>query len=207
MLDHTSADMEPALLKVTESTIAKGDVSRSNFEKEYLTGHPTASRFWVAEVSGSGVIGCVGLKRTPGYRDEAELVRMAVSSSLRGGGVGSRLVAELLSYCSSIGALRVTVYTANPSAASFYEHRCGFINIKGPSEKKLGSGAVQFFSGVRYLGERLIRRIAILGGTHGNERLGVELVRQWEQDPSLLARPTLKASRYREGVAEPRGAS
>ena len=39
-----------------------------------------------------------------------------------------------------------------------------------------------------------IREIAIVGGTHGNERSGVELVRLWEKRPELLRRPGLNVT-------------
>jgi aspartoacylase len=41
---------------------------------------------------------------------------------------------------------------------------------------------------VKYYGERIIRSVCIVGGTHGNERLGVELCRQWQRDPSPVTR-------------------
>jgi aspartoacylase len=46
---------------------------------------------------------------------------------------------------------------------------------------------------IKYLGERLVRRVAIVGGTHGNERIGVELVRQWNKQPSLVSRSSFQA--------------
>ena len=44
------------------------------------------------------------------------------------------------------------------------------------------------FSMVFYLADKLIRTVAIVGGTHGNERLGVELIRAWQLQPSLVTR-------------------
>lgn len=36
-----------------------------------------------------------------------------------------------------------------------------------------------------------IRRVAIVGGTHGNERIGVHLVKKFKQDPDLVSRKHL----------------
>ena len=165
------------------------------FAAEFLTGADSASQFWVAEAAPGGVVGCVGLKRVAGHRDEAELVNMAVSPVLRGGGVGRRLVAHLVAFCEGPGAaLRVTLTTANPSAASFYLRYCGFVAAREQVMPAVTAGAaeVRLLYAVRYLGERIIRRVAVVGGTHGNERLGVELVEQWTADPSPLSRPTLE---------------
>lgn len=38
----------------------------------------------------------------------------------------------------------------------------------------------------------LIRRVAIVGGTHGNERTGVYLVKKFEQFPKLIERPSFE---------------
>lgn len=38
----------------------------------------------------------------------------------------------------------------------------------------------------------VIRRVAIVGGTHGNERTGVYLVKKFEQFPELIARPSFE---------------
>lgn len=40
----------------------------------------------------------------------------------------------------------------------------------------------------------LIRRVAIVGGTHGNELTGIYLVKKFEQFPDLIDRPTLECS-------------
>jgi succinylglutamate desuccinylase len=39
---------------------------------------------------------------------------------------------------------------------------------------------------------KLIRRVAIVGGTHGNELTGVYLIKKFEQFPELLQRPSLE---------------
>jgi succinylglutamate desuccinylase len=47
----------------------------------------------------------------------------------------------------------------------------------------------------------LIRRVAIVGGTHGNELTGIYLVKKFEQFPELLQRPSLE---YITILANPR---
>jgi hypothetical protein len=88
--------------------------------------------------------------------------------------------------------LRVQLMTANPTAASFYRTKCGFSVI---SEKPMARDSVVFnlFHLIRHLGERIVRRVAIVGGCHGNERVGVELVRQFTSAPSLVQRSSIDA--------------
>ena len=54
--------------------------------------------FWVCEVN-KNIVGCVGLKRTGD--DDGELVRMSISSKLRGGGVGQKVFKTLEDFCIS----------------------------------------------------------------------------------------------------------
>jgi N-acetylglutamate synthase-like GNAT family acetyltransferase len=79
---------------------------------------------WVAQCE-DAVVGCVALKHNA-LCDEGELVRMAVSKSLRGGGVGHQLYAALEAHCRVLGVHRVHLMTANPNSASFYHRKCGF---------------------------------------------------------------------------------
>ena len=79
---------------------------------------------WIAEC-GDAIVGCVALKHDP-LCDEGELVRMAVSQTLRGGGVGQKLYAALEAHCRALGVHRVHLMTANPNSASFYHRKCGF---------------------------------------------------------------------------------
>ena len=110
---------------------------------------------------------------------------MAVNPAIRGKGLGNLLVQELDKYCAETGVLQVTLSTANPRAGNFYK-KCGFVDLAPIDSKVLRM--------IKYLGERVIRRVAVVGGTHGNERIGVELVRQWTNDCSVLERSTFKTS-------------
>ena len=117
--------------------------------------------------------------------DSAELVRMAVTPNIRGQGLGNLLVKKLDDFCAESGVLQVTLSTANLRAGNFYR-KCGFVNLAPEDSKVLRM--------VKYFGERIIRKVAIVGGTHGNERIGVELVRQWAADGAALKRSTFETS-------------
>ena len=166
-----------------------GDLAPDAFRATYLDS-TNGTRMWVADCEGE-VVGCVALKRDK-HCDEGELARMSVSKTLRGGGVGQKLYAALEAHCHALGVLRVQLMTANPTAASFYRLKCGFGVI---SEKSMARDSVVFnlFHLIRYLGERIVRRVAIVGGCHGNERIGVELVRQFTSSPSLVQRASIDA--------------
>ena len=177
----------------------EGDLHENNFD-QYLVDFENGSAdlnyekeaaFWVAELN-SQVIGCVGLRRI--HTGDAELVRMAVDPHLRGGGFGLKLVQELTNYCTRRGFLRVHCTTANTSAARFYCEKCGFI-VKSKRDVHLVLGPDQEgdFVGqslVKHVGERIVRSVAVIGGTHGNERVGVELVERWQQQMQIVDVPS-----------------
>ena len=110
---------------------------------------------------------------------------MAVNPNVRGCGLGNLLVNELKKYCDETGVLQVTLSTANPRAGNFYKKN-GFVDLAPADSKVLRM--------IMYMGERVIRRVAIVGGTHGNERIGIELIRQWTSDRTALERSTFKTS-------------
>ena len=115
----------------------------------------------------------------------AELCKMAVSPKVRGQGLGNLLVKELDNFCSETGVLHVSLSTANLRAGNFYQ-KCGFVDLMPE-----GSEVMRM---TKYYGERVIRKVAIVGGTHGNERIGVELIRQWAIDGNALKRSTFETS-------------
>lgn len=43
------------------------------------------------------------------------------------------------------------------------------------------------------LGERVVKQVAIVGGTHGNERIGVELVDLWSKNNVEIKRSTFNS--------------
>jgi N-acetylglutamate synthase-like GNAT family acetyltransferase len=124
--DHV-AGLEDLFRRQAAEFIENGDLTPTAFEREYLS-TPERTAFWVAVHPELGVIGCTGLKRL--NEEDAELVRMAVTSKLRSAGLGARLVEELLAFAERSGAKRVLVVTGNPASARFYA-RMGFVST-GP---------------------------------------------------------------------------
>lgn len=183
---------------LTESFVALtdhyGDVSRHIWQKgadDAVSDNLSTGKFasvyfsnpgnhmWVAE-NGAEVVGCVAIKRK--CSDESELVRMAVASSTRGQGIGGKLMEELLAHCKKQNVSRVLLTTANPLSAHFYE-KSGFRYVKKfshhlqiPDHPEV---VLNVASMVYYLGAKIVRKVGLVGGTHGNELLGVELVRRW----------------------------
>lgn len=169
------------------SDVMAKDLSEEQFEKEYFT--QPGGHFWVAECD-SKVVGCVGVKRV--NTDEVELVRMAVSGASRSLGVGSQIVAALLAHCREHKICRVLLHTANPRAANFYT-KCGFRTIKNFQHQlkvgELTELTMNVWSMVCYLGAKIVRKVALVGGTHGNELLGIELVKRWQLNQSNAGPP------------------
>jgi N-acetylglutamate synthase-like GNAT family acetyltransferase len=127
MAEHMGPGSEEGLAEGAREA-RNGDLSEASFEKEYLSKPETG--FWVAVHDERGVIGCAGLKRL--NEEDAELVRMSVSASLRGGRIGAKLVDTLLHHAEKSGARCVVLMTANPSAARFYA-RVGFASAGNES--------------------------------------------------------------------------
>ena len=106
----------PDFWRRSANDLINKELCDSEFTSLYIT-HP-ANRFWVAEQTTGGevgygeisgtVVGCVGLKFPDGSGPTAELVRMAVSPGLRGGGVGGALLQELVAHAK-------VVLSAHPS--------------------------------------------------------------------------------------------
>ena len=45
---------------------------------------------------------------------------------------------------------------------------------------------------VKFLSEKVIRTVGIVGGTHGNERVGLELVRQWTHNSNPVSKESFR---------------
>ena len=150
-------------------------------------GKSEANHLFVAVDEGDNAIGCVASKKHG--QDTFELCRMAVNPAVRSGGVGSKLVAHVLTYMREEGALRVFLWTANPRAAAFYTKNC-FSTVTNQDFDMKGV-KMKVTKQVFFLGERIVRNVAVLGGTHGNERIGVTLISQWQCDREKLKRKTI----------------
>ncbi|KAL8446882.1 hypothetical protein Emed_004761 [Eimeria media] len=85
-----------------EQYAARGCPDLANFEVQYLKAD--RNRFWVAESNsqkGKEIIGCIGLLMHQGSPQDGQLVRLVVSPSHRGVGVGSRLLSAALGFAAS----------------------------------------------------------------------------------------------------------
>ena len=192
MLESTGESMREMWASGAEKAIKEGDLVEATFVRDYLASTDGAS-FWVAESQELGVVGCVGLKRK-GLHD-GELVRMAVSEQSRGKRIGQMLVGALEAHCAEHDIRRVHLITANMRAASFYAKKCGFSLTHGfpystPSGVTLTVSKMTKFLRL----EEPIRTVTIVGGTHGNERIGIELVESFFRDPAPFSRPSLKVT-------------
>ena len=171
--DYVSPEMVPRLEGWAKS-LCETELSEAQFEKVYFSSYGTT--FLVVEDTELKTVhGCVAVKRLS--QDMAELVRMSVSPEIRSQGLGGLLINRLVEHCQETGVLQIMLTTGNPRSGQFYAKN-GFVNINSPDNR-----GMRMF---RYLGERLMTNVCVIGGTHGNERLGVELVNQWLADPSRL---------------------
>ncbi len=124
--------------------------------------------FWVAEHTEQGIVGCVAIKRF--NNEESELVRMAVSKSCRSGGIGGLLINELFSFCVDHRIMRIFLTTANHLSSKFYIKN-GFVTTASFPWTMHGAD-FRVFKMSKYLGEKILRHVTVVGGTHGNERIG-----------------------------------
>jgi succinylglutamate desuccinylase/N-acetylglutamate synthase-like GNAT family acetyltransferase len=189
MVDHYGEDARQRMQSQAEDLINKAFTEEA-FHSQYFSSQD--SHFWVAtsaEDSTEGeVLGCVGLQKV--NSEEGELVRMAVNTFIRNSGIGSKLIQKLIDHCMESKIKRIFLTTGNPNSAKFYAKHA-FMSTRFFSFPLSPSIT---FSGVRmtrYLSEKLIRRVAVVGGTHGNERIGVELIRQWTANNQALQRSTI----------------
>eukprot|EP00601_Ochromonadales_sp_CCMP2298_P011015 CAMPEP_0173261066 /NCGR_PEP_ID=MMETSP1142-20121109/25946_1 /TAXON_ID=483371 /ORGANISM="non described non described, Strain CCMP2298" /LENGTH=600 /DNA_ID=CAMNT_0014195919 /DNA_START=86 /DNA_END=1888 /DNA_ORIENTATION=+ len=192
MSDHYGEMYRPAFEKFGEE--CKDLQEEGAFAQKYSS-NPANSCFWVASV-GDRVVGSVAVERK--NAEEFNVVRMAVDPACRGRGIGKKLLNTMLEFCKEKKAPRVVLVTGNPSSARFYSAN-GFqtkscTQFTFPKMEGLPELLGQFFSMVRYIGVRIVRRVAVVGGTHGNERLGVNLVQHWQRDPAQLQRSTLQCT-------------
>ena len=190
MNDLTGDPLREMWASGAEKSITSGDLVEKAFLKEYLNGE-TGANFWVAEVLDLGVVGCVGLKRKSLH--DGELVRMSVNEAVRGQNIGKVLVTCLEEHCAKVGIRRIHLVTANTRAASFYAAKCNFSLTHGFSHSVMGV-SLTVAKMTKFLSlERPIEHVTIVGGTHGNERIGVALVEAFLRDPAPFQRPSLRA--------------
>jgi len=118
--------------------------------------------------AGEKLAGCIGA--IPHGPFELELVRLFVDKSQRGRGLGMLLVNYVLDYAERHGYERVTLRCGSPSGQGLYKS-CGFVMTERG----------YFWKNVK--NNRKIEKVALLGGTHGNELVGIHLINEvWAKD-------------------------
>ncbi|PXY28013.1 amino-acid N-acetyltransferase [Prauserella muralis] len=105
-------------------TLVDSDAGRVLLEKNLVTLYEDMQEFWVAELDGE-VVGCGALHVL--WEDLAEIRTVAVQRSMRGMGIGHRLVDRLVSLAGELGLPRIFVLTFE---TEFFA-RHGFVEIKG----------------------------------------------------------------------------
>lgn len=83
-----------------------------------------------------------------------------------------------IEFCKNSGVLRINLVTANGKAANFYEKKGGFIYNNIFSYSMTPNCELKVYKMTKYLGDKIINNVTIVGGTHGNELTGVVLVKQ-----------------------------
>lgn len=133
------------------------------FALAYLQDH--ARMFWVVEeVASSQVVACVGGVGINPF--ELELVRLFVGEAHRGSGLARLLVDGVEAFALEHGFERVVLHCGYESAQNMYL-KCGYVRC----------GEYFFYKAV---GQRnKVQHVAVLGGVHGNELMGIHLIRQY----------------------------
>lgn len=173
--------------------IAKQEIEKDLADDKFLPTYfdSPLTHYWVGEDEGTGqILGTVAIKRN--NIEEAELVRMAVDKDIRGKGTGSQLFRHMLSFCRETRVHRISIVTGNPKSRDFYlKMGAALVAV---DEIGTPGGKVSVNRMFYYLHDKVIRKVAVVGGTHGNERLGVELIRQYTADSSSIQRRTFSTS-------------
>jgi succinylglutamate desuccinylase/GNAT superfamily N-acetyltransferase len=188
MAEFFSGSFADNLENIAEKEIKK-DLADDKFLPTYFSSPLT--HYWVGEDETTGtILGTVALKRN--NIEEAELVRMAVGKDIRGKGTGSQLFRHMLAFCQQTKVHRISIVTGNPKSRDFYLKMGAALaavnDFITPDGHKVSVNRMYY-----YLHDKIIRKVTIIGGTHGNERLGVELVRQYTADPSSMQRSTFSS--------------
>ncbi|KAH9254740.1 hypothetical protein BASA81_007291 [Batrachochytrium salamandrivorans] len=118
----------------------------------------------VEEVASNQVVACVGGVGINPF--ELELVRLFVCEAHRSSGLGKLLIGSVESFALENGFERVVLHSGYESAQSMYLKngyvRCGkyfFYKVVGRRNK--------------------VQHLAVLGGVHGNELIGIHLIHQY----------------------------
>ena len=167
------------------ASVGTPEALATNYSEEKRKAGDAAFFVMVPEEDPSTIAGCCGCKRRNGPF-ELELVNLVVSPNFQRRGIAGRLVNGIFDFARDNGYQRVFLTCATPSAQQFYFKAMGFEPVSCWAPKTQMSGLIGY-GFVKYLVARQIRKVAIMGGTHGNERLGVALTSLWQQHSTSAA--------------------
>jgi GNAT superfamily N-acetyltransferase len=165
--------------------LTKGDLSSiENLQKKYHQSKIKNGESFLVVVENAHhkVIGCIGgFPQTP---FDFELCRLYVDASYRGFGLGSLLVQHVLDYAKTFQYEYVCLTCGSKSGQALYK-KMGFSLYDG----------YHFFQKVN--SKRRIENVAILGGTHGNELVGIHLVQKvWDMGEKLPKYPSFACKTF-----------
>lgn len=154
---------DPRFKAAAQSIIDDTYSSPGRFTEVYLAHESGTSAFFVFEDEKTGNLGgCIGMQRANPY--EARLVRLVVAPSHRRRGLGGKLTRCVLGYSLLRGYDSVILDTIAESGRGLYLSE-GFESLgRSFMWKRLTSTRAK------------VSKVAVIGGTHGNELIGAHLV-------------------------------
>ena len=147
------------------------------------------------------ILGWIGLQRKSA--DVGEICRFETRSDFwpiarNNTSVRHELMTQLISIARAEGVLQLFLgpsVVSDESIRTFCIQESGFSSLSQSDAASQSTALLESHRFVVYLGERIIRKVGIVGGTHGNERVGIELVRQWSDDQDGAAGDSSEAAR------------
>ena len=119
----------PAMARIEQEVFGREAWPRSAFaylHAVFAAARPARGRLWVAETTGGGIVGYVGVELSA-LGGEADVVNLAVDPAHRRRGIGRTLMAAAVGYARTrrVELVWLRVRAGNRTARAFYR-RCGF---------------------------------------------------------------------------------
>lgn len=108
---------------------------------QFVLSHTDRERFWIAERDDQ-FIGCIAIVRAE--TDKAQLRWFLVDPSVRGMGLGKRLIDEAISFSRQAGYRSILLWTVSVLAAAAALYRsCGFERVEANPAKRWGVEVIE----------------------------------------------------------------
>jgi len=155
----------------------------------------------VGEIDGS-VVGMAAVTRS--NKHEGAVQYVSIDPPVQRQGVGRSLDQAIVEWAQPRFS-RLVLWTGYEWAREFYQ-AMGFqvvrkIPMSGPDANANANAVDQqppqrfVYQMARHINHHgLVRKVVVVGGTHGNERIGSALAHKWTNHPELLHRATLESS-------------